>query len=113
MRPKYKKILLDESEIPRKWINIQAYLPSLPAPPLNPKTGEPIIPEDLSAIFPNALIEQEATLEEEVEIPEPVRDAYRMWRPTPLIYAEKLKKFLDTPAHIFYKNEGISPPGSH
>lgn len=113
MKPKYKKILLEESELPKKWLNIQAYLPSLPSPPLNPKTGEPISPEDLSQIFPRALIEQEATMDAEVEIPSPVREAYKIWRPTPLIYAERLKRYLDTPAHIFYKNEGVSPPGSH
>lgn len=112
-KPKYRKILLGEDQIPRFWTNIQGYLESLPSPPLNPQTREPIGPQDLQAIFPMALIEQEVSLEREVEIPEPVRKAFGLWRPTPLIYAENLRKFLDTPAHIFYKQEGVSPPGSH
>lgn len=112
-KPGTRKIVLGDSELPKYWYNIKADLDELPPPPLHPETGEPLTPEALSPIFPDALIKQEMTLEKEIEIPEPVRDVYRQWRPTPLIYAERLKKALDTPAHIFYKYEGVSPPGSH
>jgi tryptophan synthase beta chain len=112
-RPNRRKILLDDNDIPKYWYNIKADLPELPPPPVNPGTGEPLTPDLLSPIFPEALILQEVTMEREVEIPEPVRDVYRQWRPTPLFYAEKLCKHLDTPALIFYKYEGVSPPGSH
>jgi tryptophan synthase beta chain len=113
MKPKYKKVILGEDEIPKRWVNLPGYLDSLPGPPLNPQSGEPIGPDDLSAIFPMALIAQEVSQEREIEIPEPVRKAYRMWRPTPLFYAGRLKEYLGTPAHIFYKYEGVSPPGSY
>ncbi len=100
-------------EIPKKWYNIKADMDRLPDPPLNPATGKPIRPEDLSAIFPMSLIEQEVTTEREIEIPAPVYRVYEMWRPTPLVYAANLREKLGLKAHIFYKYEGTSPPGSH
>ncbi len=107
------KFLLDEEHIPRFWYNIAADLPEPPAPPLNPATGEPLGPEALAPIFPMALIEQEVSAEREIDIPEPVRDAYRLWRPSPLFRARRLEQVLDTPARIYYKYEGVSPAGSH
>ncbi|NLO89694.1 MAG: TrpB-like pyridoxal phosphate-dependent enzyme [Clostridia bacterium] len=107
------KITLNEEEIPTKWYNIQADMPNLPEPPLNPATREPLKPEDLSHLFPMELIKQEASTERYIEIPEEVQNLYRLWRPTPLIRARRLEKALDTPARIFYKNEGVSPAGSH
>ncbi|GAB4433136.1 MAG: TrpB-like pyridoxal phosphate-dependent enzyme [Anaerolineae bacterium] len=107
------KYLLDESRIPKVWYNIQADLPE-PAPPvLHPGTGQPIGPGDLAPLFPMALILQEVSQEREVEIPEPVREVYRQWRPSPLFRARRLEKALDTPARIYYKYEGVSPAGSH
>ncbi len=106
-----RKVYADE--VPKKWYNIKSDMPRLPEPPLNPQTGEPLKPEDLSAIFPMSLIEQEATLEPEIEIPEEVLKVYEMWRPTPLFYAANLRERLGLKAHIFYKYEGTSPPGSH
>ena len=97
-----KKIFLDENEIPTKWYNIQADLPTPLDPPLNPKTHEPIGPNDLSAIFPMGLIQQEVSQERYIPIPEEVREIYRMWRPTPLIRAERLERALKTPAKIYY-----------
>ena len=107
------KYLLPEERIPRAWYNIAADLPAPPPPPLHPGTGQPIGPADLSAIFPMALIAQEVSTEREIEIPKPVRDIYKLWRPAPLFRARRLEKALDTPARIFYKYEGVSPPGSH
>ena len=107
------KITLPESAIPTHWVNRLPDLPGDPVPPLNPQTGEPAGPPDLTPIFPMALIEQEVSPEPEVEIPEPVRDALRLWRPTPLYRAKRLEAELDTPAKIFYKYEGVSPAGSH
>ncbi len=107
------KILLSEKELPTAWYNIIPRLPSPPAPPLNPKTGEPVKPEELEAIFPQALIQQEMSPEPWIEIPSAVRDVYRLWRPTPLCRARNLEKALGTPARIYYKNESVSPPGSH
>lgn len=107
------KYLMDESKIPHRWINIAADLPGEPLPPLNPGTGQPLGPEDLAPLFPMGLIEQEVSMEPEIEIPEEVREAYRLWRPTPLMRATRLEKALDTPAHIYYKYEGVSPAGSH
>jgi len=104
---------LPESEIPTSWVNIAADLPEPPPPPLNPGTGEPLGPDDLAAIFPMGLIEQEVSAEPEIEIPHEVREAYKLWRPTPLIRALRLERALDTPARIFYKYEGGSPAGSH
>src|SRR5919197_5113610 len=107
------KYLLSESEIPTHWVNLLPDLPGDPVPPLNPQTMEPAGPPDLTPIFPMALIEQEVSPAPEVEIPEEVRDAYRLWRPTPLYRALRLERELDTPAHIYYKYEGVSPAGSH
>ncbi|MGM0557008.1 MAG: TrpB-like pyridoxal phosphate-dependent enzyme [Myxococcota bacterium] len=107
------KYLLDEESLPTHWYNIVPDLSEPPPAPLHPGTQQPLGPEDLSPLFPMSLIEQEMTVEREVEIPGPVRDMYRMWRPTPLYRARNLEKHLDTPAKIFYKYEGVSPSGSH
>jgi tryptophan synthase beta chain len=107
------KFLLPEDQIPKAWYNIAADLPIPPAPVLHPGTGQPIGPADLAPLFPMALIGQEVSTEREIEIPEPVRDAYRLYRPSPLFRAHRLEKVLDTPAHIYYKYEGGSPAGSH
>ncbi len=107
------KILLDESEIPTHWYNIVPDLPEPPAPVLHPGTGQPIGPADLSPLFPMGLILQEVSQEPRIEIPDEVRDIYRLWRPSPLFRAHRLEKALDTPAHIYYKYEGGSPAGSH
>jgi tryptophan synthase beta chain len=110
---KQRKYLLDESQLPTSWYNILSDIEEpLPAV-LNPETKEPLGPEGLEPIFPMALIEQEVTEEREIEIPDPVRDIYRLWRPTPLFRARGLEAELDTPAKIFYKYEGVSPSGSH
>ncbi len=108
-----RKIFLDEKDMPRAWYNIQADMPSPLPPPLNPATGEPITPDMLSPIFPMNLIEQEVSTERWIDIPEEVLSRLLMWRPSPLVRATSLEKFLGTPAHIYYKNEGMSPPGSH
>ena len=107
------KFVLDEDRIPRSWYNIVADLPVPPAPVLHPGTGQPIGPADLAPLFPMALIGQEVSAEREIEIPGPVRDAYRLYRPSPLYRAHRLEKALDTPAHVYYKYEGVSPGGSH
>jgi tryptophan synthase beta chain len=107
------KYLLPEDRIPKAWYNIAADLPQPLPPPLNPGTGKPIGPDDLSVIFPMALIGQEVSADREIEIPEPVREIYKLWRPAPLYRARRLERMLDTPARIFYKYEGVSPPGSH
>jgi len=107
------KILLTEKEMPTQWYNIQADLPELPAPALNPATKQPAGPEDLKPIFPMGLIMQEVSRERWIEIPEEVREILRLWRPSPLYRARRLEKALDTPARIFYKYEGVSPAGSH
>ncbi|MDI6643149.1 MAG: TrpB-like pyridoxal phosphate-dependent enzyme [Candidatus Hodarchaeaceae archaeon] len=107
------KFLLAEEEIPKAWYNIQADLPTPLDPPLNPATKEPIGPEALAPIFPMELIKQEVSRERWIPIPEEVRDVYRLWRPTPLYRARRLEKALKTPAKIYYKWEGVSPPGSH
>src|SRR5213594_2091104 len=107
------KFLLDEKDIPTKWYNIQADFKT-PAPPvLHPGTREPIGPADLAPLFPMELIKQEVSTERFIEIPEPIREAYRIYRPSPLIRALGLERALDTPAHIYYKYEGVSPAGSH
>ncbi|MBD3235312.1 MAG: TrpB-like pyridoxal phosphate-dependent enzyme [Candidatus Eisenbacteria bacterium] len=108
-----KRSVLGENELPRSWYNIAADLPEPLRPPLDPGTGKPIGPEQLAAIFPMPLLEQEMSAEREIAIPEPVLDVYAMWRPTPLIRAVRLEQHLGTPAKIFYKYEGASPPGSH
>ena len=110
---KQVKYLLNEDQIPTAWYNIQADLPEPVPPVLHPGTGLPIGPEDLAAIFPMALIEQEVSTDREIEIPDPVREIYRQWRPAPLYRARRLEKALDTPARIYYKYEGVSPTGSH
>lgn len=107
------KILLEEHEIPRAWYNIMADMPTLPPPGLNPQTKEPLRPQDLEAIFPPALIEQEMTQKRWIEIPDEVRELYRLWRPSPLYRAHRLEQALGTPARIYYKYEGVSPAGSH
>jgi tryptophan synthase beta chain len=107
------KFLLSESEIPTHWVNLMADLGPPPNPPLHPATKEPLGPEDLAALFPMALIEQEVSAEPEIGIPEEVREVYKLWRPTPLFRAHRLERALDTPAHIYYKYEGVSPAGSH
>jgi len=111
--PRQTKFVLDESRIPRSWYNIAADLPVPQSPPLHPVTHQPIGPDDLAPLFPMALIGQEVSGEREIEIPEPVRDAYRLYRPSPLYRAHRLERALDTPAHIYYKYEGVSPAGSH
>ncbi|UGS38475.1 TrpB-like pyridoxal phosphate-dependent enzyme [Capillimicrobium parvum] len=107
------KFLLSEDQIPTEWINLMADLPGPPLPPLSPATMQPAGPEDLAAIFPMSLIEQEVSAEPEIAIPDEVREAYRLWRPTPMFRARRLERELDTPARIYYKYEGVSPAGSH
>ncbi len=108
-----KKIILSENEIPRQWYNIQADMPNPALPPLHPGTKQPVGPQDLAPIFPMELIKQEVSRERYIDIPDEVRDIYKIWRPTPLIRATRLEKMLDTPAKIYYKYEGVSPSGSH
>jgi len=107
------KFILDEKEMPTSWYNIQADLPEPLPPVLHPGTGKPVGPDDLAPLFPMELIKQEVSTERYIEIPEEVQDIYRLWRPTTLFRAHRLEKALDTPAKIFYKYEGTSPPGSH
>ena len=107
------KFILDDSRLPKAWYNINADLPTPPAPVLHPGTLEPVTPDFLSVLFPMGLIMQEISTERYIEIPEPVRDVYRMWRPTPFLRAVRLERALDTPAHIYFKYEGVSPVGSH
>src|SRR2546425_3562924 len=107
------KFMLDESQIPTHWYNIVPDLPEPPAPVLHPGTGEPVGPADLAPLFPMALILQEVSQEPRVEIPDEVREIYKLWRPTPLYRAHRLERALDTPAHVYYKYEGTSPAGSH
>ena len=104
---------LPESGIPSQWVNLLGDLPGEPLPPLHPGTREPLGPDDLAPLFPMALIGQEVSTEAEIEIPDEVRDVYKLWRPTPLLRARRLERALDTPAHIYYKYEGVSPAGSH
>jgi tryptophan synthase beta chain len=107
------KILLSESDLPKDWYNIQADLPFEMPPVLHPGTKQPVGPADLAPLFPMELIKQEVSKDRWVEIPEPVREVYRLWRPTPLYRARRLEKALQTPAKIYYKYEGVSPAGSH
>ncbi len=109
----HTKFQLSDSDIPEAWYNIQADLPEPLPPVIHPGRLEPIGPEDLAPLFPMQLIMQEVSQEAYIEIPGPVRDVYRLWRPTPLFRARRLEKALDTPAHIYYKYEGVSPVGSH
>ena len=107
------KVLLNQDQIPKNYYNILADLPFALDPPLHPGTKQPISPDDMSAIFPMALIEQEMSPQQEIKIPDEVREAYFLYRPSPLIRAVRLEKQLNTPAHIYYKYEGVSPTGSH
>ena len=107
------KYLLPEEQIPKSWYNLMADLPSPPSPPLHPGTLQPLGPDDLAPLFPMSLIMQEVSAEREIEIPGPVRQIYKQWRPSPLFRARRLEKALDTPAKIYYKYEGVSPAGSH
>lgn len=107
------KYLLAEERMPKHWYNIMADLPVPPAPPLHPGTLQPIGPDDLAPLFPMALIMQEVSTEREIPIPEPVREVFKLWRPSPLFRARRLEKILGTPARIYYKYEGVSPAGSH
>src|SRR5712691_7802637 len=108
-----KKILLDENDIPERWYNILPDMPAPPAPYLHPATLQPMGPADLAPIFYAAIIAQEVSAEPWIEIPDQVREIYRIWRPSPLYRADRLEKALDTPAHIYFKYEGVSPAGSH
>jgi tryptophan synthase beta chain len=107
------KFVLEESKLPKSWYNINADMPVPPQPVLHPGTMEPVTPDFLSVLFPMGLIMQEVSTERWIEIPEPVREIYKLWRPTPMYRALRLEKALDTPAHIYYKHEGVSPVGSH
>jgi tryptophan synthase beta chain len=107
------KILLDEEEMPRQWYNILADLPTPLDPPLHPATQKPVTPDDLRVIFPMELIRQEMSPMRHIPIPEEVAEVLRLWRPSPLYRAYRLEKALKTPAKIYYKYEGVSPPGSH
>lgn len=107
------KFLLNESDLPKQWYNINADSPVSPTPVLNPQTLEPVTPDFLSVLFPMELILQEVSQDRFIDIPKEVREIYKLWRPTPLVRARRLEKALNTPAHIYYKNEGVSPSGSH
>jgi len=107
------RIMLPSEKLPKQWYNVLADLPKPLEPPLNPATGKPLRPEDLAPIFPQGLIEQEVSAERWIDIPEPIREAWSVWRPTPLVRARRLEQALETPAKIFYKDESVSPPGSH
>jgi tryptophan synthase beta chain len=109
----HTRYTLGEEQIPKAWYNISADLPVPQAPPLHPGTHQPLGPADLAPLFPMALIMQEVSTEREIEIPGPVRELYKQYRPSPLVRALRLEKALDTPAHIYYKNESVSPAGSH
>ncbi len=108
-----KKYLLNESDLPQSWYNINADIPVKPEPVLHPQTLEPVTPDFLSQIFPMSLIEQEVSADRYIPIPDEVQEIYKLWRPTPLIRARQLELALDTPAHIYFKNESVSPTGSH
>lgn len=108
-----RKIFLKEEDMPRQWYNVLPDLPNPLQPPLHPGTGQPVGPDDLAPIFPMPLIEQEVSAQRWIDIPEEVLEKYLMWRPTPLYRATDLEKHLQTPAKIYFKNEGVSPPGSH
>jgi tryptophan synthase beta chain len=107
------KILLNEDQIPKRWYNVIPDMPGPLAPVVNPRTLQPVTPEDMLAIFPMPLIEQEVSTERWIDIPEEVREIYRLWRPSPMYRAHRLEKALGTPARIYYKYEGVSPAGSH
>ncbi|HOJ50193.1 MAG TPA: TrpB-like pyridoxal phosphate-dependent enzyme [Spirochaetota bacterium] len=107
-----KKISLPDNRMPKKWYNIQADIGPTD-PPLDPETNKPMEPSKLAVLFPVSLLDQEVSTERWIDIPEEVLDIYKIWRPTPLIRAERLEKYLDTPAKIYFKYEGVSPAGSH
>ncbi|HXK96105.1 MAG TPA: pyridoxal-phosphate dependent enzyme, partial [bacterium] len=109
----HRKILLPEDQMPTQWLNLIPYLKKPPAPYLDPMTGQPVSPEQMGVIFPRALLEQEMSTEPWIDIPEPVLDFLSLWRPSPLMRAYNLEKALGTPAKIYYKNESLSPAGSH
>ncbi len=109
----HTKYVLDESEMPKAWYNILPDLPSPLPPAIHPGTMQPAGPDDFAPLFPMALIMQEVSQERYIEIPDPVRKIYGLWRPSPLYRARRLEKALDTPARIYYKYEGVSPVGSH
>jgi tryptophan synthase beta chain len=113
MADAHTKYLLTEDAIPTHWVNLLPDLPGDPLPPLHPGTMQPAGPDDLTPIFPMALILQEVSPEPEIEVPDAVREAYKLWRPTPMYRARRLEAELDTPARIYYKYEGVSPAGSH
>jgi len=106
------KVQLSEKDMPRQWYNLAADLPRPPLPPLGPD-GNPVSPEALAPVFPMNLIEQEMSTDRWIDIPEGILEVLSLWRPSPLYRARRLEKLLDTPARIYYKNEGVSPPGSH
>ena len=110
---KIRKIVLSENEMPQQWYNIQADMPNKMLPPLHPGTKQPIGPDDLAPLFPMELIKQEVSQERWIDIPEEVQDIYKIWRPSPLIRALNFEKMLDAPVKIYYKNESVSPAGSH
>jgi tryptophan synthase beta chain len=113
MKTADEKIYLPEKDIPKAWYNVAADLPFEPAPPMNPQTKKPLDPKELEPIFPRALIRQEMSRERWIGIPDEVRRIYKIWRPAPLRRAVRLEKALKTPARIYYKDESLSPPGSH
>lgn len=108
-----KKFCLAENQMPTQWYNIVADMPTKPLPPLHPQTKKPVTKEQMSAIFAEELIDQEMSTERFIDIPEEVQEIYKIWRPTPLVRATGLEKALDTPAKIYFKNESVSPVGSH
>ena len=107
------KYTLSENDMPKQWYNVNADMPVAPAPILNPQTQEPVTPDFLSVLFPMELIMQEVSTDQYIDIPEEIQEIYKLYRPTPLMRARRLEKLLDTPAHIYYKYEGVSPAGSH
>ena len=107
------KVVLADDEIPRQWYNVLADLPTPMHPPLHPGTGKPVGPQDLAPVFPMNLIEQEVSTQRWIDIPEEVIEKYLLWRPTPLYRARNFEKILNAPVKIYYKNEGVSAPGSH
>ncbi|MCB2220354.1 MAG: TrpB-like pyridoxal phosphate-dependent enzyme [Bacteroidetes bacterium] len=110
---KMRKVILSEKEMPTQWYNIQADMPNPMQPPLHPVTRQPVGPDDLAPLFPMELIMQEVSQERYIDIPEEVQDIYKIWRPSPLIRAINFEKALDAPVKIYYKNESVSPAGSH
>ena len=110
---KTKKFILEESQIPHQWYNIVADMPNRPLPPLNPATKQPVTKEQMSAIFAEELMDQEMSTERYIDIPDEVHEMYKIYRSTPLVRAYGLEQALDTPAKIFFKNESVSPAGSH